>query len=211
MTDQSDRIRLIAALAATFNREADEAMFQGYEIGLADLPLEDVQRAVQRAIRECKFMPAVAELRGLSGVMLPADRAIKAWDVFAKAVGKHGYYTSVNFDDPIINATVRSLGGWEAACEKGGDEFDKWLRKDFERVYLAFERTGVGPEAAAPLVGFIGRTNAFTGYHEDIPEPLLIACDLPPHRDGVVGLPAPKREPQRLLTEAAASVGRKVR
>ncbi len=211
MTTQSDKTRLIAALAATFNREADEAMFQGYELGLSDLPLDAVKLAVERAIRECKFMPTAAELRELSGAILSADRAVMAWDAFAKAVSQISYTKSVSFDDPVINATVRSLGGWERCTGIGGEEFDKWLRKDFERVYLAFERSGVGPEAAAPLIGFVARTNAFNGYHEDIPKPLLIACGLPPHREGLVTLPAPKRETQKLLTEAAASVGRKAR
>jgi hypothetical protein len=215
MTDRPVLIRLIAALAATFNREADEATFQGYELGLGDLPIEAVQRAVTRAICERRFMPSPAELRELSGELLPADRAIKAWEAFEKAVARHGYYTSVDFDDQLINATVRNLGGWERVSEKEGDEFSKWLRKDFERVYLAFLRSGVSAEAAAPLIGFIDRTNAYLNWNagnnqflaEHDTGPLRIACDLPPHREGLIKLPGPRPEAQKLLADAAALIG----
>ena len=208
MTDRSELLQHVAALAANFNREADDAMFLAFECGLSDLPVADVKQAIGRAIRECKFMPTVAELRGLAGVMLPADRAILAWDAFVNAVITHGYYASVDFDDRIINATVRSLGGWEACCEKSGDEFDKWLRKDFERVYAAFMRTGVGSEASAPLIGFINRTNSFNGHMEHVKEPLLITTGLPPHREGLVQLPGTRSRDQKLLAELAVGVGR---
>ncbi len=208
MTDRSELLQQVAALAANFNREADDAMFLAFECGLGDLPLADVQQAIYRAIRECRFMPTVAELRGLAGVMLPADRAILAWDAFVNAVIAHGYCASVDFDDRLINVTVRSLGGWEACCEKSGDEFDKWLRKDFERVYAAFMRTGVGSEASAPLIGFINRTNSFNGHMGHVKAPLLITTNLPPHRDGLVQLPGTRRRDQKLLAELAVGVGR---
>ena len=208
MTDRSELLQHVAALAANFNREADDAMFLAFECGLSDLPVADVKQAIGRAIRECKFMPTVAELRGLAGVMLPADRAILAWDVFVNAVITHGYYASVDFDDPVINATVRSLGGWEASCEKSGDEFNKWLRKDFERVYAAFMRTGVGSEASAPLIGYINRTNAFLGFSKHVKPVLQIACDLPPHQEGLVQLSGTRKQDQKLLAELAVGVGR---
>lgn len=211
MTDRSELLQQVAALAANFNREADDAMFLAFECGLSDLPVADVKQAIGRAIRECKFMPTVAELRGLAGVMLPADRAIKAWDEFVSGVVVHGYYASVDFDDPLINATVRSLGGWEPCCEKTGDDFDKWLRKDFERIYAAFMRSGVSPEAVSPLLGFINRTNGFLGYPDHVKPPVRIACNLPAHRDGLVKLPASKGEDQKLLTNAALAVGRKAK
>jgi len=211
VTERRDLVRLIAALAATFNREADEAMFEGYELGLCDLPVPAVKLAVGRAIRECKFMPTVAELRELSGELLPQDRAILAWDVFSKAVPRHGYTASVDFEDPLINATIRNLGGWERCCSLQPDEFDKWLRKDFERTYQALLRSGASAKATAPLIGYHDRQNAFHGYVERITEPLRIACDLPPHRDGLVQLPEPSMNNRRSLTNAAAAVGRNPR
>lgn len=173
--------KLIAALAANWGREADEATYEAYRIGLDDLPIEDIAQAVAKAIRTCKFMPPAAELRELAGAaseMKLDDRAILAWDVFQKAVVAHGSYATVDFDDPAINATVRSLGGWVACCDKTPEDFDKWLRKDFERVYRSYCRVGVGEEVGAPLVGICGASNLFLG--QPVPKDLEATCGILP-------------------------------
>ena len=68
------------------------------------------------------------------------------------------------------------------------------------------ERVHVEQEAAAPLVGYHGRTNALNGY--PVAQPLAITTNLPPHVEGVVRRPAIGRDSQ-LLLETAAGVGRK--
>lgn len=187
--DREQFVKLITALARTFGRDADEATFRGYELGLSDVPIDRIQQAVVRAIREKKFMPTVAELRELAGELTPDVRAVKAWDAFQNAVVAHGSYKSVDFDDPVINATVRNLGGWERVCGLPVDEFDKWLRRDFERCYQAFCQAGITSEAGAPLLGHHDRNNLTNGFVEHVKPPLRITTDLPPHRLGVVRLP----------------------
>lgn len=156
---------LITAMAATFGREADTAMMSGYEMGLGDLPIEAIARAVRTAIRTCKFMPTAAELRDLAGELSPQDRAIRAWDAFAGAVQRLGYYRSVDFDDATINATVRSLGGWERVCViDDHKEFSTFLRKDFERIYISLYRGGISAEQAQPLIGYSQKENQLKGY-----------------------------------------------
>ena len=203
-------LQMIAALAANFDREADEAMFQSYEMGLDDLPLADVKRAIIRSIKESTFMPRVAELRALAGVVPPVNRAVKAWEVFERTVVRLGYTASVNFDDPVINATVRALGGWERCCGLTVEEFDKWLRKDFERTYIALMSTGLSAEAAGPLLGFHDQSNACHGHIKQLTTPKLIACDLPPHRDGLVKIPVAGRRQlgsQKLLRDLSRGIG----
>jgi len=168
---------LVSALAAAFGRDADQAMFMAYSMGLGDLPLADIERGVNRAIRECKFMPSPAELRELSGVMTVKQRAVIAWDAFDAAVQRYGYYNSVDFDDKTINATVRNLGGWCAACEKPADEFATFFRKEFERVYVALCGTGISPEQSAPLTGAYAKSNQLNGY--PVKPPVLIETTLP--------------------------------
>ena len=199
----------IAAMAATFRQEATRALVKGYELGLEDLPIASIEQAVARALRQCKFMPSAAELRELAGEMLPAHRAVLAWGVVVKTLAKYDHWDSVDFDDPVINATIRNLGGergWEDLPAKLEDEGTKWVRKDFERVYIALAQSGISLEATRPLIGFHDRDNAFNGYHKAVKKAVVIACGLPAHRLGVaeplaIGAPMELLESVGRLTE----------
>jgi hypothetical protein len=54
----------LRALAAAFRTEVTEALIEGYWLGLEDIELALVGAAMRRALRECRFMPTPAELRG---------------------------------------------------------------------------------------------------------------------------------------------------
>ena len=137
-------------------------------------------------------MPSPAELRELAGDLGARDAAILAWDAFERAVVSHGGYSTVLFEDPAINATVRQLGGWERCCEMPTEQFDTWLRKDFERIYAVMAKTGRGSDDA--LLGTFARENALIAAGSvpgcNTGQPRLIKCDWVP--DGSrVSLPAP--------------------
>lgn len=170
-TDTPKLQLIIRALAATFHTEPTDALLYGYWLGLEDLDLKVVQHAATRAMRESRFMPCVAELRELAGVgaLSAADRALRAWTAFEAAVYRIGPYHSVDFDDPLVNATVRSLGGWETCCVKADNtaDFETWTRKAFLETYQVLYRTGAGPELTAPLVGIHERESAARGYLRD--------------------------------------------
>lgn len=171
----------IGGLARTFNSQADEALFIGYKMGLDDLPIEAIETAVGAAMRTCEHMPTVVALRKLTGEASSDDRAVVAWSVFERTVVCEGAYTSVDFDDPVINAVVRSCGGWQRCCGLPEEEFDKWLRKDFLKAYTALSSAGISREAAAPLIGIHDAGNSMNGYHDHVKRPKLIATGLPAH------------------------------
>lgn len=171
------------ALAEAFQREMREATLHGYWLGLCDLPIESVEQATMRAIRKCQHMPRPAELRELAGDMTSEARGVIAWDSVQRAIGSRGSYASVCFDDPVVNATIRNLGGWQKLCATLTDEM-KWVRKDFERVYDALLSSGISEEAGAYLVGVTEQANLASGH--PAPPAVLVATGLPPHREGVV-------------------------
>ncbi len=156
---------LIQALAAQFRVECDVAMLLGYSMALDDLPIAAIQEAVAAACRESQFMPTGAELRKLAGVESPTSRALIAWNAVKGTVATVGSYCSVDFDDPITNAVVRTLGGWVAFCGTPvGDESEKWKRKEFERIYCELWYSGVRPEMAKPLLGISDAENSASGF-----------------------------------------------
>ncbi len=168
---------LIEAVATTFGKQIDKAMLLGYWMGLNDLSEEQLERACMRAIRTCKFMPKPAELRELTGALSASAQAVLAFHDVEKALGSCGYYRSPNFEDKVINATIRNLGGWMRICDLSPEEFDKWFRKDFERIYAIYVDRGVGDEAGQPLIGFFEKENAMRGHR--VEPPVLIASGLP--------------------------------
>lgn len=154
--DSGDKVafvELLNALAAATNRKCDEAMLLAYWLGLQDLSIDKFRVAVTRGIRDCKFMPAPVELRELSGECSPTQRAMLAWTSVSRAAGSVGSYRSVDFEDPVVNAVIRSLGGWPELLGRTGDDFDKWARQEFIKCYEAFCRAGVPEDDCRPLGG----------------------------------------------------------
>jgi hypothetical protein len=79
----------------------------------------------------------------------------------------------VDFDDKVINATVRGLGGWDALCVRfsEGVEKETWIRKDFTRIYAVMAKRPLSEEQLSPL----GRTPVRIGSRQ-APERLRIAA-----------------------------------
>ena len=162
-------------------------------MGLHDLDPQQLEKACMRALRESKFFPRPVELRQLAGTMPINERAIVAWGEVAKAVRGYGSYASVDFDDPVINASIRNMGGWQQLCAKSAEDFDVWCRKDFERIYAALCSSCVTEDAACYLVGRHEQLKQSAGYSID--QPARIATSLPPHDGQVVRRLSP---PERL-------------
>lgn len=57
----------VDVLAVGFRVQMSPALYQALWEGLCQLPLYDVQRAIQEALRRCQYMPTVAELAELAG------------------------------------------------------------------------------------------------------------------------------------------------
>lgn len=150
---------------------------EGYWQALKDLGWDDMNYAMIRAMKRLKWMPKPAELRGLAEEIPVEDRAERAFEEVCKALGRHGIYQSVNFDDHCINASIRSLGGWVRLGKQTVDEIQKWVRKDFVRVYTNFARNGVSTEAGAYLPGEFERINLADGH--EAPELIQVKTGLP--------------------------------
>lgn len=176
--DTKRLVQLVAGLCEAFNRTPSQATFMAYEIGLDDLPIETIEVAVKRALRESRFMPSPAELRELSGEYTGSDRAILAWDSVLKNVHL-GPYKHVSFtDDRIINATIRNLGGWPRFLSRLTDaDSEKWARKEFIDAYQRLHRSQVDGEICRPLTGLAG--GEFKDGREYIPKIVNVVTGLP--------------------------------
>ena len=217
-TDQAEWAKRISAAVALLceglpGKTPSAVTFKAYEVGLADLPAEAVEAAAMRALRSCKFVPSVAELREMCGALTLEQRSIRAWDALERAVREVGYYRSIVFDDPALQATVRNLGGWMQVCDvsasENPDDWSKWFRKDFERVYRSFAAGQVPAESLEPLVGFADQQNGFLGRREGVKPPIEFKTGLPPLLGQSPVKQRPKLTQERAETRLTDSIGKK--
>jgi len=175
----------VRALFAAFGQECTEASLNGYWLGLSDLEIEQVQKAVAIAIRSTKFVAKPFELRELMGLVVNEDsRAQAAWMDVQKAL-RVGPYKSVDFEDKLCNAAIRALGGWPNYVAKFvSAKEEEFARHAFLKTYKNFAASAVSGEACLPLQGL----SQVTIIGGEIQGPTRIACD--PER---AKLPCPVR------------------
>jgi len=153
---------LVGTCAATFDAAA--SILGIVEITFLGAFAEFVEQTHRARINGETHDAAMSSAAHNAKINRTEDRAVKAWMAFENAVSRHGYIRSVDFDDKVINATVRALGGWEHCCGMPAAEFDTFLQKRFQDTYCALSRSGISGEQAEPLLGWCDKQNGLNGY-----------------------------------------------
>ena len=129
------------------------------------------------ATRKYTTMPTPADfLEHISGGSAEDKAEVEAGKVLS-AIGRHGAYASVVFDDPTTQAViVQAYGGWPKLCTESGPgcesgESEHWFRKNFAKTWAAYARQGV--EQFGHLPGIFEITNSSNGFLEHIDPPKL--------------------------------------
>jgi hypothetical protein len=86
-------------------------------------------------------------------VMPIEAKANKAWVLLLKAINKHGYYDSVEFEDKTIHSCIRAMGGWLAVSDRAPDT---WMHKDFIGFYKSYFNRN---SEAGSIAGMIEKQN----------------------------------------------------
>ena len=132
----------LALLAAVFDRPFTKERLAGYLAGLADISSEDLCGAIETAIRECRSFPSVAVLRDMCGQSMKQrreQRATRAFSVLCTTLESMASPDhNVVFQDPLINATIRAMGGWKSLWNLPISKFAQYAQRDFERLFLQF-------------------------------------------------------------------------
>jgi len=164
MSDQLARdkeavLNVVLELAEYFGAKLSSAVQRMYVAALADLGPDAIRAAAQQALRICKFMPKVAELREFAEGS-PDDHTELAWQQLRDAMRIVGYARSVVFADTrLADAVERVFGGWQQACAADwSDEMWAAKRKEFGRVYRALRLQGRS-DHSGHLAGFCETRN----------------------------------------------------
>jgi len=186
-SDRENYTAMMQALGATFGRDCDEPTLAGYWLAVSDLPVDALKRAVMRAIRECDRMPSGKQLRKLAGELDNDARAVLAWQSACDSIQAHGAYRHVDFDDRIINATIRTMGGWPKLISRFEKDREEFIRRDFLNSYQSLLASRVDGEVCRPLAG-ISEASVVDGK---VSQPLIERIET-----GLPMLPSPNRDPR---------------
>ncbi|TDI18400.1 MAG: phosphohydrolase [Acidobacteria bacterium] len=152
MTDREkpEFMKLLMSTADLHGKELSTDVVELWWNSLKAFDLNQVRQAFSDHIQDPvkgEWMPKpaniIAKLEGS-----PERSALLAWTEVEEAVSSVGRYETVQFTDPVINATIRALGGWISLCDQNLDE--PWMQKEFERRYLAYSEVGAGLNEPLP-------------------------------------------------------------
>lgn len=123
-------------LGAALGQQISEQQLAAYQAALSDLSDEELQAAAVEALRTLKFFPKPSELLELAR----PSRALQAWEVFRSHCRRRDGRQAMQFADPVLAHTVRSMGGWARACHLTTDELHDFYRTEWLRTYRELER-----------------------------------------------------------------------
>ena len=91
------------------------------------------------------------------------DAALLAWSKVDRAVRLVGPHQSVCFDDPIIHAVIRDMGGWGQICSKTDDEWP-FVGNEFQTRYRGYRLRRSDKEFPRALIGIAEAQNRREGF-----------------------------------------------
>lgn len=130
---------LMAVLGETYNKSITESVSEFYWDNLECFSWPDVEQAIRLHVNhpeQGEFMPKpshiVRHIKGASDHV-----ALKAWSKVSFALRSVGAYESVAFDDPIIHAVIRDMGGWIELCHTETKQAP-FLSLEFQKRYKGY-------------------------------------------------------------------------
>lgn len=135
MTDPAREFgRLLLTLAEGFGFELSDVQSRVYAEALGDLTLEQLRAACAAALRESRYFPRPAELRGYV-LGNATDAAVLAWAAFERAASAVGAYAPLIVEDECAaEALTAACGGWPEFCALEGGEAGR-CREVFVAAY----------------------------------------------------------------------------
>lgn len=154
--DKDAFTELMMAAGEVYGKAITVPMIRMYFAALAPMSIEQVQGAMMAHMQNPdsgQFFPKPADfIRQIAGTTKQQeaaieDRAAIAWSCIERDIRRVGSYGSLKLEDKQALATVKAMGGWQSICQTEESKME-WRRKEFIRMYEAFERT---PLEALPL------------------------------------------------------------
>ncbi|MEK9810206.1 MAG: DUF6475 domain-containing protein [Candidatus Nanopelagicales bacterium] len=174
-------------LSAAVGRSMPEAQANAWRAICDDLTAIELQRGIVHALREHPVagFPPIGNILKHAKPVVTVDaetRAVAAWEGVLETIRKVGGYSTIQFDDPAVTATIRAMGGWVRLTEQPTEELVRFVRPQFLQTYKALAATGVRAESAEPLIGLLDADNLRKGIDPEVPHVVRLGLPGPTPR-----------------------------
>jgi len=195
MINQETFIKYYTILSEEFGEGlSDSRMLMHYEILSNDMDDQQFIGAVKSILQSRKYnkMPKIAEILEYARPDTESIATI-AWSDVERAISKAGAYSSVTFEDKVVNSVIDALGGWVFLCSQDMSEI-KWIKKEFNKLYSIQSKR---LDHSSHLVGIAERSNGVATVI-----PIVKASYVIPNVEIVPALNAP--ESMKLIADISA-------
>jgi len=132
---------------------------------IGEYPTEKIMRMCIKLIKTRKYsnFPKVAEMIELIEGNKEEESELALIYLKEKLI-KKGYYQSVSFPEcPATAGVIEIWGGWPKFCDEMTNDKEKWIKKEFMKIYPIMKKKG-----GYPLYnpGYFEITNTGKGYED---------------------------------------------
>jgi len=159
MLDKKVFAQYITGFCEIYNKQPTKSLLELYYFVLSDMNEDEFKNSVVELLKTRKFatLPKPAEILEYSRPDVE-KLAILAIDDIERAIAKGGVYSSVTFEDRVINSIIDHLGGWIAVCQMDLTEW-KWAKKEIVKLYETYSKRSNHP---THLIGIAENVNGYT-------------------------------------------------
>ena len=157
-----EALKLVTYIVAAFPRpQVSPETIEVYVANLVDLPYADATEAVGVLLRQARFLPTIAEIRGAytdhcfrKAGLLTAEEAWGIVEWAFRKVGGYRPFPATTKGGPLLKRAVAAIG-WQTLCQSENIVAD---RAHFFRIYAAMvarerERVTLDPHARIESAG----------------------------------------------------------
>lgn len=135
--DKRKFLEVLTAMSELYDSPLSSVGIDIYWSAVKKYPLEKFLVAARVHTETSKWMPKPSDFVDAmnKSELSISERSNLAWLSVCNAVRSVGGNRGVRFDDPLIHAVVRSLGGWVSLCRGKQEYFNSTVRNAFIKTY----------------------------------------------------------------------------
>jgi len=157
-SDKRKFVEVLTSLSDLYDASISENSIQLYWDILQKYSIDEFVLSAKAHASTSKWMPKPSDFIDSLESATPSseEKAIVAWAAVTSSTRSIGGNTSVRFDDPLIHAVIRSLGGWSGLCASSATYFQTTMRRQFIATYQSMYNLcvlGLKVDGLLPLQG----------------------------------------------------------